>query len=149
MVLRDLHSLIEVRRVISPAANANLGTTPLVGQIIDTRGFAALEFVISLGTLSDADAAYSVLLEDGDVSTLSDNVAIADSKLLGTEVAAAFQFGDDDGVRKIGVKVHSARRYVRMTITPTTTADSGNSPISVVAILAGAGQTPTISQADA
>ena len=84
----------------------------------------------------------------GMVGTDSD-VAIADAKLIGTEAQAAFQFGDDLGVRKIGVKVSACSRYSRLTITPTTTADSGNSPIAVLCILSKANRVPTISQADA
>lgn len=148
MYPRDLHNLVTYRRVISPAANANLGTTPLVGQIIDTQGYDSLEFVIATGTLSDADATYTVLVEEGAASNLSDNTAIPDAALIGTEAQAAFQFGDDDAIRKIGVKVATCKRYIRLTITPVQTADSGNTPVSVIAALGHPSRAAVSSQAD-
>lgn len=146
--MNDMHNTTKVLNVLPPAINTNLGTTPLVCSIVDMRGFDSCEYVILLGTLSDADAVYAVLVEDGDASNLSDNAALADAKLIGTEAQAAFQFGDDLGVRKIGVKVSACKRYSRMTITPTTTADSGNTPVAVLCILGKAARVPTISQAD-
>jgi len=152
-VTNDLHNTTKMLNVLPPAANANLGTTALVCNTVDMRGFDACEYVILLGALTDADAVYSVLVEDGNTSSgttnLSDNVAIPDAKLIGTEVQAAFQFGDDLGVRKIGVMVSACGRYSRLTITPTTTADLGNSPIAVLCILSKATRVPTISQSDA
>ena len=149
----DLHNTTKMLNVLPPAANNNLGTTPLVCTTVDMRGFDACEYVILLGALTDVDAVYAVLVEHGDTSSgttnLSDNVAIPDAALIGTEVQAAFQFGDDLGVRKIGVKVSTSKRYSRLTITPTTSADSGNSPIAVLCILAKAARVATPSQADA
>jgi hypothetical protein len=70
--------------------------------------------VVQLGSL--ADATFTVLVEDGNVSTLSDNAPVVDEELLGLESFASFIFSDDDKVRKIGY--NGSKRYVRLTITP-------------------------------
>lgn len=126
---RDLHNNIDVRRAISPVVATD--NTALVSQIIDTAGFGSLEFVIATGTLADAAATFTTLVEDGDDASLSDNAAVADSGLLGTEVLASFDQDDDDSVFKIGYRGN--KRYVRLTITPA--GNAGNAPISAVAVL--------------
>ncbi len=127
---RDLHNNIDVRRAISPVSVSD--NTAQVSQIIDTAGFGALEFVIAAGSLADADATFTVLVEDGDASDLvADGAAVADSHLLGTEAGASFQFDDDNEVRKIGYL--GSKRYVRLTITPAN--NTGAAVVSAVAIL--------------
>tara|TARA_Y100000310_G_scaffold316309_1_gene367836 strand:+ start:374 stop:739 length:366 start_codon:yes stop_codon:yes gene_type:complete len=101
----------------------------MVSEIIDTRGFDSLEFIILAGIMADADVTHTILVEDGDDSSLSDNAAVIDDQLLGTEVLASFSFDDDGEIRKIGYI--GAKRYVRMTITP-----AGNTGAEVVAVLA-------------
>lgn len=130
-MMRDLASNIAVRPVIAPAANNNLGATPLVGTVIDRLGFNSLAYAIITGTLSDVDATYAVLLEESDLSG-SGFTAVDDAYLTGTEVAAGFNFGDDGETRKLGYR--GTKRYSRLTITPTG-ANSGDSPIAAIAIL--------------
>ena len=131
--MKDQASTMTFKRALSPALNNNLGTTPLVSEIIDRQGYESCTFAIITGALTDANAVYAVLVEDGDAANLSDNAAVADAELVGTEVLAAFTYANDNVCRKIGYVGN--KRYVRMTITPTTTADSGDSPIAVIAIL--------------
>jgi len=135
--MRDLHNKIEIRRAISPVSVAD--TTAQVSQIIDRQGFDSLEFAILIGTLADADATFTVLVEDGDVANLSDAAAVVDLELLGTEAAAAFAFDDDDETRKIGYVGY--KRYVRLTITPV--ANSSAALLAAAAILSHPHQTPT------
>lgn len=130
--MRDQAHNITLRPVIAPAANSNLGTTPLVGTIIDRLGFDSLTYGIITGTLSDADATYTVLLEESDDSGMSGAAAVADADLIGTESAAGFTYANDGVTRKLGYIGN--KRYTRLTITPAA-ADSGNSPIAVIAIL--------------
>lgn len=122
---------IAVRPVIAPAVNTDLGTTPLVGTVIDGLGFDSLTYCLITGTLSDANAAYTVLLEESD-SDSTGFTAVADADLIGTEPAAGFNYADDGETRKIGYV--GGKRYTRLTITPAG-ADSGNSPIAALAIL--------------
>lgn len=136
--MKDLHNNIDVRRVISPVSES--GDTPLVGQIIDHDGFYSSEYLISTGSLADANATFAVLLEESENSDMSSSNAVADVDLIGTEALAGFAFGDDDEVRKLGYKGN--KRYTRLTITP-----SGNGSaalISAVVILGHPAQAPVV-----
>jgi hypothetical protein len=135
--MQDLHNNIHVKRVISPVSEA--GTTALVGEIIDRQGYDSLEYLIATGSIADADATFTVLLEEGDNSALSDAAAVADADLLGTEALAAFQFDDDNEVRKLGYKGH--KRYTRLTITPVGNASAA--VLSAVAVLGHPASAPT------
>ena len=113
--MRDLASFVTPTRGISPAA-AVTDNTAFVSQIADTYDHDSLTFFALLGSLADADATFTVLVEEGDDSGLSDAAAVADADLIGLEANASFIFGDDNKVAKIGYK--GTKRYVRVTITP-------------------------------
>lgn len=127
--MRDLHNNINVKPVISPQVGTD--NTAMVGAIIDRQGYESLEYIIATGTLADADATFTTLLEEGDAANLSDAAAVADADLLGTEALASFTFASDDKVFKLGYKGN--KRYTRLTITPA--ANTGNAPIAAVAVL--------------
>lgn len=133
----DLHNNMHVKRALSPVSVAD--TTAQVSEIIDRQGFGSLEFVIATGSIADADATFTVLVEDGDAANLSDAAAVADADLLGTEALAGFQFDDDNEVRKIGYK--GIKRYVRLTITPV--ANASAALLSAVAVLGSPSVAPT------
>ena len=137
MASKDLHNNIDVKRAISPVSEA--GNTALVSQILDTRGYESVELVILTGSIADADATFTVLIEDGDSATLTDNAAVADTFLLGTEAQAGFQFDDDNECRKIGYV--GGKRYVRATITPANNASAAL--IAAVWLLGHARTAPT------
>lgn len=138
--MRDFISNIQVKRAISPVVVTD--NTAQVSLVIDRLGYESASFIIATGTLSDSDTTVAVLLEEGDSSanntTLSDAAAVADADMVsqtsGTapETAAAFQFDDDNEVRKIGYI--GTKRYLRLTITPS--GNTGNIPLAAVAILA-------------
>lgn len=140
-MINNLRSTTVIKQCISPQAVSD--NTAAVSTIIDTAGFTYVEFGILAGTLADADATFAVLVEDGDESDLSDNAAVADANLEGTEADAGFQFDDDDEVRRIGYRPQ--KRYARITITPSANASAAN--IAAFALLAGAQQLP-ITQPD-
>ena len=133
----DLHNNLDFKRAISPVSVAD--NTAVVSQIIDRRGYGSLEFAIATGSVADADATFTVLVEHGDAANLSDAAAAPDEDLLGTEVLASFAFADDDKVRKIGYR--GIKRYVRMTITPA--ANASAALIAVLAILGSPSILPT------
>lgn len=125
----DLHNNIVLKRVISPVAVGD--NTAQVGQIIDRQGFGSLEFGILAGTLADADATFTALVEESDNSDLSGGNTVASTDLLGAAADLNFTFAADDTVRKLGYK--GIKRYVRLTITPA--ANSGSAPIAAFALL--------------
>lgn len=135
--MRDLHNNIQPKRVISPVSVSD--NTAQVGQIIDRQGFRSLEYIIITGSLADADATYTVLLEEGDAANLSDAAAVADANLLGTEALASFQYDSDDKVFKLGYKGN--KRYTRLTITPANNASAAL--ICAVAVLGHPELAPT------
>lgn len=137
-MLRDDMSTMHPLRAISPVA-ATTDNTPWVSQVIDTRGYGSLTFVMMLGALSDADATYTALVEHGDASNLSDAAAVPDAQLVGTEALASFQYDDDNETRKIGYV--GSKRYVRLTVTPAN--NSGNAFLAAVAILGRPDLAPT------
>ncbi|PWC53270.1 hypothetical protein [Azospirillum sp. TSO22-1] len=135
--MRDLMNHIHPIPAIAPVVVTD--NTAQVSAIIDTLGYGSLTFVIATGTLSDADATVTALVEDGDASNLSDAAAVADAQLLGTEALASFTYADDGETRKIGYI--GFKRYVRLTLTPS--GNTGNIPVSAVAILGHPRSMPT------
>lgn len=139
--MRDFANSVEVRRAISPAA-AKTDNTAFVSQIIDISGFSMLIFAILLGSLADADATFTVLVEHGDAPNLSDAAPVPDAQLTGSEASAGFTFADDNKVRKIGYV--GSKRYARLTVTPAN--NTGDAFLSAVAILSGGRYKPAASQ---
>lgn len=138
---QDLHSEIDVKRIISPVRQTN-SSSAIVGQIIDLANAAGCEIVIQTGALTDTNATFAATLEAGDASNLSDAAAVAASEIVGAATVAAglsFTFSDDDAVKRIGYI--GAKRYIRLTITPTGN-DAGNLDVSAFAILSGQRKKP-------
>jgi hypothetical protein len=79
-----------------------------VSSIIDCQGYDSVTLAIVTGTNADADATVTALLEEGDVSNLSDAAAVADADMVsqtaGTapEAAASYTFADDAETRAVG-----------------------------------------------
>jgi len=138
MIPQDLHTTLQFQNVLAPAANNDQGTTALGTSIVDMQDKMGLEFVILLGTLSDANATYAVEVTHGDAvdsesapTSITDSAPVPDAELLGTESDAGFTFAADSGLRKIGYA--GTKRWVKLTITPTG-ADDGDTPIAVAAV---------------
>jgi hypothetical protein len=139
MASKDIHNNLAVKRGLSPVA-AGTDNTPYVSEIVDTAGYEAVEFVLQIGTNTDADATFTVLFEDGDAANLSDHAAVDDAFLLGTEALASFQFDDDNKCRKIGYKGN--KRYCRVTVTPANNG-AGNIYMAAVWLLGHPRSAPT------
>lgn len=133
--MKDLFHSINPVTAIPPVSVSD--NTALVSSVIDRRGYESLSFVILAGSLADADATFTVLLEES--ADGSSFTAVADADLLGTEVLASFNFADDNKTRKLGYT--GARRYLRLTVTPT--GNSSAALIGAVAILAHPHVAPT------
>ncbi len=119
-MMHDLHNNIKCSLAEPPVA-AVTDDTAFVSSILDTANFGSAEFVGIFGTNTDANATFTVLVEDGDNSSLTDNAAVDDVFLLGVE-AMSLDFADDNSVFKIGYI--GPKRYVRVTVTPS--GNSGN-----------------------
>lgn len=113
-MLLDLHNNIKASLAEPPVA-AVTNDTPFVSTICDTADFGSVEFIGIFGTNTDANATFTVLVEDGDDASLTDAAAVADVHLLGVE-AMGLDYADDNKVFKIGYI--GPKRYVRVTVTP-------------------------------
>ncbi|MCW2246210.1 hypothetical protein M2352_001801 [Azospirillum fermentarium] len=136
--MRDLLNNITPVNIIPPSV-ATSDNTAVVSAIVDSLGYGSVTFVILTGTLADADATFSVLVEHGDAANLSDALAVPDELLVGTEALAGFTFAHDNKARKVGYV--GGKRYQRLTITPTGNASAAN--LGAVAILGHPVNAPT------
>jgi hypothetical protein len=125
-----------IRPLIAPAA-AITDNTATVSSDHRLPGLRLGDLAIVTGTDADADATFAALLEEGDVSNLSDAAAVADADMVshdaGTapEAAAGYTFADDAESRAVGYI--GKKRYIRLTITPA--ANTGNHFVAGVAVL--------------
>ena len=119
----DLHSEIKVASVITPTAGAAAGAS-VVGSIIDTLGFESFEYLIHSGTITTGT--FSVTLEEGNVSNLSDATAVPAANLLGA--SPTFVVTDDNQVRRVGII--GKKRYQRLTLVGAST------PVGAFAVVA-------------
>lgn len=120
----DLHHDVKATKALSHQTINSDTTTD--GDIIDTAGFEALEFVFLSGTITDGS--YTVALEQGDESDLSDAAAVPAADVLG---AAVFAAADDNVAKRIGCLFK--KRYVRASVVSTDTTSGGS--LGGVAIL--------------
>jgi hypothetical protein len=129
----DLHNSYKYTLAIEPVAAAT-SNTAIVSTILDMANFSGAELVLVTGTNADADAAYTVLLEEGNASNLSDASAVADADMIGTEAQASYTYADDATTKKLGYR--GAKRYIRATVTPAN--NTGNTFLAGVWVQAGA-----------
>ncbi len=135
---RDLYNTIKAVPSIAPVVITNANTAQ-VGAVVDRLGYEGVLYVVQTGTLSDADATTTFLMEHGDASNLSDAAAVPDSELFGTEAGSAVTFTNDGVTRKLGYR--GTKRYTRLTITPAAN-DAGSIPISAMCLLTGSRKGP-------
>lgn len=135
-MFKDLHNTLRLTRVISPISQA--GNAPMVGAIIDRQGFHALQFSITLGTISTAGTTYTPLLEESDAANMAGAVAVPADSLLGTLAQASFTDAEVNTTKKVGYIGN--RRYVRLTMTPA--GNTAASTMAATAILGAASVEP-------
>lgn len=129
--MRDIINNIQPTGIAATGVITVTDNTAIVSGIVDRQGYDAAAFLIATGTLADADATFTVLVEDGDQSDLSDAAAVADTYLNGTEALASFTFAEDASAFKIGYV--GPKRYVRCTVTPAN--NTGSAPVAIIGLL--------------
>lgn len=140
MLLDGLHNGVKYSTAMAPK-DAVTDTTAFVSAIVDTANFLMTEFIGVLGTNADTDMTLTVLVEDGNNSSLTDNAAVADEYLLGIE-AMGLNYASDDKCFKIGYT--GPKRYVRVTVTPAN--NTGNQFLAAVWAQSGARVQPQSTQ---
>ena len=139
---QDLHNNIQVLSVFDPI-DLGTGNTAKVGEIIDRQDAMALEFIIQTGSLADADATFTVLVEDGDDSRPCPTTPRSTTPTCSApRPAHSFIFSDDNKIAKIGYV--GSKRYVRLTVTPAN--NTGAVLISACAILGSLRAAPNTTQ---
>lgn len=133
--MKDLMNLIDVKNSISPASVSD--NTAAVGTAIDRQGYDSVTYLINVGSVADADATFAVTMDESDDNSSWNAVAATD--LIGTLALASFQFDSDNKVFKLGYK--GAKRYTRLTITPSNNASAA--VFGAVCVLGGAMLKPT------
>lgn len=113
--MRDLASNLHFKPAFTPAA-AITDNTAVVSSILRIKDFNSVVLAFNTGTLTDADATFTVLLEESDAADMSGANAVADTNMIGTEALASFTFADDGECRKLGYI--GFKEYIRATITP-------------------------------
>lgn len=129
--MSDIHSEIKPEVAFPPQALS--GTTDITGEIIDSRGYSGVEFIMQTDAIAAADLDAQLLIEQGDESDLSDAAAVGDDFLIGTEDATAISESDDKVTRKIGLRI--TKRYCRASLS--VTANDGTDVVSCAAMLIG------------
>jgi hypothetical protein len=120
----DIHNNI---KVLGDSVTRATDNTAIV-VTLDRTDHLSVEWLIALGTVADADATFTALVEDS-----ADNsvwAAVADDYLLGTEAGLGLAFDDDNKTGKIGYA--GAKRYVRLTLTPAN--NTGNADIAIIGL---------------
>ncbi|MGX1417427.1 hypothetical protein ACVII1_007131 [Bradyrhizobium elkanii] len=136
--MRDFANNIHLKTAFAPAA-AVTDNTAQVSAILDVLGYGSATLAFVTGTLSDADATFTVLLEESNDSGMSGAVAVADKDMIGTEALAGFTFADDGECRKLGYI--GSKRYIRATVTPS--ANTGNLFLAGMWVLGKPSSVPT------
>ena len=137
--MRGQSNLVHPVPAIVPIVQTNADTA-FTSAIIDRKGFESLTFLVITGVLTDAGCTIAATMEHGDDSGLSDTAAVAQTDLVGTLAAMAMTQADDTECRKIGYV--GAKRYVRLTLTPTGNA-AGAIPIAAIALMGDPANSPT------
>ena len=114
--MRDIHNSMGAVTAIPAQV---ITSSAVNGSIIDLSGFNAAEFVIVSGNVTDGS--YAATLTEGSASDLSDGTTVASTDLLGS--APSFASTDDNVTKRVGYV--GAKRYVRLTLTPTGASTGG------------------------
>lgn len=109
--MKDLHSAVKPVTAIAPQV---VGTTGIGGgklsDIIDRRGFGAIEFLTARGVSAAATDTINHIVYEADATNAA-FTSVADIDLIGTE-AGAVMLGATAAVSKIGYKGN--KRYLRL-----------------------------------
>ena len=124
----DLTSKIKIVQALDSAAAS--GTTPEVGDIIDTKGYESLTYVVQTGAVTDAGTAAGIVASftEDDAAGMGSATTVPAAQVLGS--ISILLDTDDDKVFRVGII--GKKRYQKITLTGTTGTDA---VVSAIAIL--------------
>jgi hypothetical protein len=126
--MRDQMNQTKVSKAFAYASR----TATANGEIIDTKGFDALTFVVQLATVATADSSnyFTFTLEAGDDSGLTDGATVtAATGLLGSNLVINDATAQSNYIGMMGYG--GGKRYVRLVLTETGTASAAFSAVAV------------------
>ena len=138
MSVKDLHN--NVFGLVAVNTTTVTTNTTTVGNLIDTQGFNATEFFITMGAITDGD--YALEITESATSGGS-YTAVAAIDLLGTEPAFTTNT-DDNRIGRVGYI--GSLRYLKATVVSTNTATNGGT-FTVLAVQGKPDQAATAANA--
>ena len=124
------------------------GTTAAKGNLVDLKGWNALTFTVSTGTVTDAGttSGFSFEVQESDTTADAAFTAVADGDLVGleSELTVTSDSADNTLVGSIGYR--GGKRYVRIVATGTTGTDAAVS-VHATKRRGGAEGTATVAEA--
>ena len=93
----DLHSNIKTE--IALETQPIFMDTTTIGEIIDTKGFESIEYIIQAIAITDASV-FNIVLEEGDDAGLSDSTVLDSELVLGD--LPVFTTSSEEGVLRVG-----------------------------------------------
>jgi hypothetical protein len=136
--MRDIANNVNIRPAFLPVA-AVTDNTVQTSTILDTYGYGSAMLGLVTGTLTDADATFTVTFNESNDSGMAGSNAVAATDMTGTTALASFDFSADNVCRKIGYIGN--KRYVQATITPAN--NTGNLFVAGMWVLGKPAHAPT------
>lgn len=127
-MMHDNISALYPVAAIAPVA-ARTDNTAITSATLDLQGCGSASLVILTGTNTDANATFTLVINESDDSGMSGSNAVADGDLIGTEALASFDYADDGLTFWVGYK--GSKRYINAVLTPAGN-DSGNIFLSAI-----------------
>lgn len=115
MAVRDQVTRMDIYQADYTVISTN---TTTAGPIFDTAEFE-LGFSAFISAVAWTDGTYTMLIQEGNESDLSDAVTIPTDKLIGSLPAVSAATADGAELGKVGI--HSNLRYVRVSVVSTGT----------------------------
>jgi hypothetical protein len=126
MKSRDLQNNVKAMLALAPVALGATGANN--GRIIDRKGYAGVEFLLSYGTISTTGTVVTAVVMEGDAT--GSLTSVADADLIGTETLASLPAATPRAsgstmlvTKRIGYK--GSKRYVRVSMNGTGTTSAG------------------------
>lgn len=115
MAVRDQITRMNIYKADYTAISTD---TTTAGPIFDTAEYE-MGFSAFIACVAYTDGTYTMLIQEGDESDLSDAATISTDKLIGSLPAVSAL--TTDGAESTSVGIHSNKRYVRVSVVSTST----------------------------
>jgi hypothetical protein len=135
--MRDLANNVNIRPAFVPGA-AVTDNTVQTSTILDTYGYGSAMLGLVTGTLTDADATFTVALSESNDSGMAGSNTVAATDMTSATLAS-FDFSADNVCKKLGY--YGGKRFLQATITPA--ANTGNLFVAGMWILGKPVHAPT------